>query len=30
MPEAVNAVIQYLFETVELDFILVGHFDWNR
>lgn len=30
MPEAVNAVIKYLFETVELDFILVGHFDWNR
>lgn len=30
MPEAVKAVIQYLFETVKLDFILVGHFDWNR
>lgn len=30
MPEAVKAVIRYLFETVELDFILVGHFDWNR
>lgn len=30
MPEAVKAVIEYLFETVRLDFILVGHFDWNR
>lgn len=30
MPEAVKAVIQYLFDTVQLDFILVGHFDWNR
>ena len=30
MPEAVKAVIKYLFETVGLDFILVGHFQWNR
>lgn len=30
MPEAVKAVIRYLFETVKLDFILVGHFDWNK
>ncbi len=30
MPEAVKAVIKYLFETVKLDFILVGHFEWNR
>lgn len=30
MPEAVRAVIQYLFETKNLDFFLVGHFDWNR
>lgn len=30
MPEAVKAVIEYLIETVRLDFILVGHFDWNR
>lgn len=30
VPEAVKAVIKYLFETVGLDFILVGHFDWNR
>ena len=30
MPEAVKAVIKYLFETAGLDFILVGHFDWNR
>lgn len=30
MPEAVRAVIRWLFEEKELDFILVGHFDWNR
>lgn len=30
MPEAVKAVINYLFDVVKLDFILVGHFDWNR
>lgn len=30
MPEAVQTVIAYLFERVQLDFILVGHFDWNR
>lgn len=30
MPEAVKAVIAYLLETVKLDFILVGHFEWNR
>lgn len=30
MPEAVRAVIRYLFQDVGLDFILVGHFDWNR
>lgn len=30
MPEAVRAVIEYLFKTVKLDFILVGHFDFNR
>lgn len=30
MPEAVQAVIRYLFDTVHLDFILVGHFDWNH
>lgn len=29
MPEAVKAVIDYLFNTVALDFIIVGHFDWN-
>jgi len=29
MPEAVKAVIQWLFETVKLDFIMIGHFDWN-
>lgn len=30
MPEAVRAAIGYLFDDVKLDFILVGHFDWNR
>ena len=30
MPEAVKAVTGYLFDGVKLDFILVGHFDWNR
>lgn len=30
MPEAVKAVVKHLFETVKLDFILVGHFDWNK
>lgn len=30
MPEAVKAVISYLFDRVQLDFILVGHFDWNK
>ena len=29
MPEAVKAVIAYLFNDVDLDFIIVGHFDWN-
>ena len=30
MPEAVRAVTEYLFETEKLDFLLVGHFTWNR
>lgn len=30
MPEAVNAVLGYLFVTLKLDFALVGHFDRNR
>ena len=30
MPEAVEAVMDYLFGAVKLDFLLVGHFDWNR
>ena len=30
MPEAVKAVIAYLFDEVKLDFILVGHFEWNH
>lgn len=29
MPEAVEAVVQYLFQEIGLDFIIVGHFDWN-
>lgn len=30
MPEAVEAVCRWLFGKEGLDFILVGHFDWNR
>lgn len=30
MPEAVQAVISYLFDVARLDFIIVGHFDWNK
>lgn len=30
MPEAVQAVIQYLFKEEKLDFILVGHFAYNK
>ncbi len=30
MPEAVQAVIGWLFDEVGLDFILVGHFEWNN
>lgn len=30
MPEAVQAVIGYLFETEQLDFLHIGHFTWNR
>ena len=29
MPEAVKAVIAWLFREVQLDFIICGHFDWN-
>ena len=29
MPEAVTAVIDWLFHEVGLDFTMVGHFDWN-
>lgn len=29
MPEAVNAVIRWLLDVVNLDFIVVGHFAWN-
>ena len=29
MPEAVQAVIQWLFEEQGLDFVMVGHFDFN-
>ena len=30
MPEAVQAVIHWLFSEEKLDFIIIGHFDWNR
>lgn len=30
MPEAVNAVIRYLFDTLELDFLVCGHFTDNE
>lgn len=30
MPEAVKAVIGYLFGEEQLDFVTVGHFQWNR
>lgn len=30
MPEAVKAVIEYLFTHEKLDFIIAGHFDWNH
>ena len=30
MPEAVNTVIQYLFEVENLDFIIAGHFERNK
>ena len=30
MPEAVRAAVRWLFDDVGLDFILVGHFPWNR
>ena len=30
MPEAVKATIAYLFDTLDLDFILISHFQWNR
>ena len=30
MPEAVQAVIEYAFHTLRLDFLFVGHFDWNN
>jgi ribosomal-protein-alanine N-acetyltransferase len=29
MPEAVNAVIRYLFEVEDLDFLICGHFERN-
>ena len=29
MPEAMNTVQQYLFETVGLDFLMISHFIWN-
>lgn len=30
MPEAVNAVIAYLFEQEKLDFLMISHFKWNN
>lgn len=30
MPEACKAVIQYCFEKENYDFLLCGHFDWNK
>ena len=30
MPEAVRAVINWLFREEKLDFVMVGHFDWNN
>lgn len=30
MPEAVRAVIDYLFDECDMDFLLCGHFDFNR
>lgn len=30
IPEAVQAVIRYLFDCVRLDFLIVGHFAWNH
>ena len=30
MPEAVRAVLKYLFEEMELDAVMCGHFVWNR
>lgn len=30
MPEAVQAVIAYVFSTLELDFLMIGHFVWNN
>ncbi len=29
MPEAVMMIIDWLFQEIMLDFIIVGHFDWN-
>lgn len=30
MPEAVQAVLAWLFESVQLDFVLISHFQWNH
>ena len=30
MPEAVQAVMDWLFHEIALDFIIIGHFDWNH
>lgn len=30
MPEAVKAVLTWLFDAEQLDFVVVGHFEWNQ
>lgn len=30
MPEAVKTVLHYLFDELKLDFVVVGHFEWNN
>lgn len=29
MPEAVRSVLDWLFDAEKMDFVIVGHFDWN-
>jgi ribosomal-protein-alanine N-acetyltransferase len=30
MPEAVNGVLRWLFDEMNLDFVVISHYDWNR